>query len=92
MICQKIAALIAGSGDIMESYIYIVRDTPKKGKKEICVYSVIDNRPEMIGSKIISTASYPGDRATARQVISEVKGYKMLDMYTIDKEINLYSV
>lgn len=79
-------------GAIMESYIYTVRIVEgrnKKNKREIVVYSVVDNIPEMIGEKVIDLASYPGDRATAKKIIAEAKGYTMTDQYSLGVEINL---
>jgi hypothetical protein len=80
-------------GKIMKTYIYTI-EKMQKGKKEINVYRIKNNIPEFIGSKIINTASYKGDKPTACKIISEIDNHKMTNCgyYLRSKNINIYSI
>lgn len=78
----------------MESYIYTVKMVKKRGfNREINVYQINDDKSvDFIGSDLVNTASYTGDKATAKGVIANVKGYTMISLYDIDREIKLSEV
>ena len=63
----------------MKTYIYKAIDSSRSRgyNRTIEVYRVKNNKPEYLGcNENISTASYKGDVATAKQLISDLAGHK----------------
>jgi hypothetical protein len=80
----------------MDTFIYKVIDSSaKRGfNKTIVVYRMLDNEPiHLAVDEKINTGSYTGDRGCVNQLIADnCEGYEMIDSYTLNKSVRLYSV
>jgi hypothetical protein len=74
----------------MITYLYTTdySKTKSNGGRDVDVrvYRVKYNVPSLIGSAISDTASWDGDLATARQVISDATGRKMKNSWYFEHD------
>ena len=57
----------------MRTYIFTTTDSPVRGLDvRVTVYRIKNNQPHMIGHSDSQTASWPGDRGEAQNIINRV--------------------
>ena len=77
----------------MKTYIYKSDPSPVRGYNlRVTVYRVKRNVPIKIGCNDYNTAAYKGIVASAKNIISEVDGIKMLDGYNLSVDIQLFAL